>query len=108
MGTSKETAADIVERLAPLDVRTKAMFGEFAIYCDDKVVGFICDDTLFVKPTEVADEYAEPSWAAPAYPGSKDYHRIPDDRLDDGDWLREFVQRTADVLPAPKPKRARG
>ncbi|WP_139826410.1 TfoX/Sxy family protein, partial [Derxia lacustris] len=29
----------------------KRMFGEYALYLDGKVVGFICDDELFVKPT---------------------------------------------------------
>jgi hypothetical protein len=32
-------------------VRFRKMFGEFAVYCDDKVVALVCDDQLFVKPT---------------------------------------------------------
>ena len=32
-------------------IRSRKMLGEFAIYCDDKVVALVCDDQLFVKPT---------------------------------------------------------
>ena len=54
MSTSKETVARILEQLEPLDVRARAMFGEYGLYCDEKIVGLICGDVLFVKPTEVS------------------------------------------------------
>jgi TfoX/Sxy family transcriptional regulator of competence genes len=30
------------------------MFGEYGVYCDEKFVALICDDTLFVKPTPIS------------------------------------------------------
>jgi TfoX/Sxy family transcriptional regulator of competence genes len=30
------------------------MFGEYAIYCDGKVVALVCDNQLFVKPSDAA------------------------------------------------------
>ena len=33
------------------DIVTKKMFGDYAIYCDGKIFGLICDDCFFVKPT---------------------------------------------------------
>jgi TfoX/Sxy family transcriptional regulator of competence genes len=27
------------------------MFGEYAIYCNEKVVALVCDNQVFVKPT---------------------------------------------------------
>jgi TfoX/Sxy family transcriptional regulator of competence genes len=107
MSTSKETIAYILGQLEPLAVRSRAMFGEYGLYCDQKVVAFICDDTLFVKPTDVATEYLSAEHLAPAYPGSKDYYSVPKDKLEDTDWLHEFIQRTADVLPVPKPRKPR-
>ena len=53
MSTSKDTVAFIEDQLAGLPIRTNPMFGEYGMYYDDKVVGFICDDTLFIKPSEV-------------------------------------------------------
>lgn len=31
---------------------SKKMFGEYAIYCNGKIVALVCDNHLFVKPTE--------------------------------------------------------
>lgn len=108
MGTTKETAAHIVEQLQPLDVRTRPMFGEYALYCSDKVVGFICDNRLLMKITEVSPEFAADLPLGRPYPEAKDYHAIPPERLEDTAWLHAFVQRTADVVPKPKPKKRKG
>jgi len=55
MSTSKETVAFLLAQLEPLDVRARAMFGEFGAYCDEKFVALVCDDTFFLKPTDAAD-----------------------------------------------------
>ncbi|SDE26157.1 TfoX/Sxy family protein [Rhodococcus tukisamuensis] len=104
MSTSKETVAYVLGQLEPLDVRARAMFGEYGLYCDEKMVALICNDTVFVKPTAVSGDYLDASALAPPYPGAKDHLAIPGDRLEDTDWLHAFVQRTADVLPQPKKK----
>ena len=48
MSTSRETADFIEDQLAPLPVRTARMFGEFAVYLDEKVVAIerVADDKL--------------------------------------------------------------
>ncbi|MFG1798006.1 TfoX/Sxy family protein [Nocardia sp. NPDC049149] len=104
MSTDKATVAEFLEQLEPLDVRARAMFGEYGLYCDDKLVALIADDQLLVKPSAAAADYAEESWLVPPYPGAKPYFRIPESKLAESAWLREFVQRTADVLPARVPK----
>lgn len=30
----------------------RKMFGEYALYLKGKVIGFVCDNQLFIKPTE--------------------------------------------------------
>ncbi len=101
MATSKETVAYVLEQLEPLDVRTRPMFGEYGFYCDDKIVGLICDDTVFIKPTPASDGMPE----APAYTGAKN-SRVADDALiADSERFRALIQATADTLPAPKPKK---
>lgn len=87
------------------DIRSRKMFGEFAIYCNEKVVAFVCDDQLYMKPTEVGYTFLDASHEAPPYPGAKNYLRVPEDKWDDGDWLTDFVRQTADVLPMPKPRK---
>ena len=36
------------------DITARKMFGDYGLYCDGKIVGLICDDRLYVKPTEAA------------------------------------------------------
>jgi TfoX/Sxy family transcriptional regulator of competence genes len=105
MATRKETTDYVLDQLDPLPVRVRSMFGEYALYCDEKTVAFICDDTVFMKPTVVADEVLGPDTMAPAYPGSKLYYAVPGDRLENREWFQDLVQRTADILPMPKPKK---
>ncbi|MBX3092395.1 MAG: TfoX/Sxy family protein [Cryobacterium sp.] len=107
MSTRRETADFVLDQLDPLPVHVRSMFGEFALYCDDKTVAFICDDTVFMKPTAVAEEMLGPETMAPAYPGSKLYYAVPGDRLENREWLQKLVQSTADILPLPKPKKPR-
>ena len=100
MATSKDTVAYVLEQLEPLDVRARPMFGEYGFYCDDKIVGLICDDTVFIKPTPASDGLPE----APPYPGAKN-SRVADDALiADSERFRALVRATADALPTPKPK----
>jgi len=105
MSTSKDTVAFIEDQLSGLPIRTNPMFGEYGMYYDDKIVGFICDDTLFIKPSEVDPAVLSGTVMAPAYPGSKLYHSVPGDLLEDADWLQKAIRATADALPAPKPKK---
>ncbi len=34
------------------EITAKKMFGEYAIYSDEKLFGLICDNQLFIKPTQ--------------------------------------------------------
>jgi TfoX/Sxy family transcriptional regulator of competence genes len=101
MATSRETVAIVLEQLEPLDVRARAMFGEYGFYCDEKIVGLICDDTVFIKPTAASDGLPE----GPPYPGAKHYRVADEALIADADAFRAIIRATADALPAPKPKK---
>jgi len=100
MATSKDTIAFLLEQLEPLPVRARAMFGEYGLYCDEKVVAFICDDTVFMKPTPATEGMPE----GPPYTGAKDYRIADGGVVEDSERFRALIQATADALPAPKPK----
>jgi len=85
-------------------VRYRKMFGELAIYCDNKVVALICDDCLHVRPTLGGRELIGEPVEAPPYPGSKD-HFLIEGRIDNREWLTALTVITARELPAPKPKK---
>ena len=84
----------------------KRMFGEYALYLDDKVVAFACDDSLFLKPTEAGRAVLPSVTAGTPYPEAKDYY-VLDEFLDDTPLLQRLLQATFDALPAPKPKSPR-
>jgi DNA transformation protein and related proteins len=87
------------------NIRSRKMFGEYAIYCDEKVVALVCDDQLFVKPTEAGRAFIENLEEAPPYPGAKVYFRISEEKWDDDEWLSKLVKMTAKELPIPKKKK---
>lgn len=84
----------------------RKMFGEYGLYSHGKIVALICDDRLFVKPTDGGRAHIGSVVEAPAYPGAKPSFLIGD-RLEDGAWLSELVRITARELPEPKPKKPR-
>lgn len=106
MASQQKTVDYLMEQSADAGSMTaKRMFGEYALYCDTKVVAFVCDDQLFIKPTEPGRDYLGEVTEAEAYPGSKMYFLIDGDRWDDADWLAALVRTTAAALPLPKPKK---
>jgi TfoX/Sxy family transcriptional regulator of competence genes len=83
------------------------MFGEYALYYDEKVVALVCDNQLFVKITSagkalVGKRYEEGA----AYPGAKPSIVIGAEELDNSERLCELIAVTAASLPAAKPKKA--
>lgn len=106
MATKKSTIDYLLEQLADAGiVSARKMFGEYAIYCDGKVVAFVCDDELYVKPTKVGKKIIGNVHEAPPYPGAKLYYLISGDQWEDADWLAELIQLSAAELPLPKPKK---
>ena len=81
----------------------RKMFGEYALYSKGKVVALICDNQLFVKPTEAGRSFIGDVVEAPPYPGAKPAFLIQD-RIEDRAWLTELIIRTEQALPRPKPK----
>ena len=85
-------------------VTYKRMFGEFGLYSDGKFFALICDDKLFIKPTEGGRGFIGDVVEAPAYPGAKPSLLIGD-QIEDPRWLSELARITARELPVPKPKK---
>jgi len=87
-------------------IRSRKMFGEFAVYCDDKVVALVCDDQLFVKPTPGGRAFIGSPVESPPYEGAKPAFLI-ESRIDDREWLTGLVEVTVRELPAPKAKKSK-
>ncbi len=106
MATKQSTINYLLDQLGGLsDVRALKMFGEYALYCQNKVVALVCDDELFVKITDagkkfLGDKYEE----GYAYKGAKASMHVPGDLLEDRAFLCNLIEITAKALPMPKPK----
>ena len=106
MATSQRTIDFLLDQLSAVPgVRARKMFGEYALYCGEKVVALVCDDQLFVKLTApgkalVGDRCAEGF----PYPGAKAALLAGAGELEDHERLAELIRVTEAALPPPKPK----
>jgi len=105
MGTTPGQLAPILEALEPLPISVRRMFGEYAIYLDDRVPAFVTDGVLGVKITDFEMDRRADVVRGPIFPGSKDYWRIPRELLADRDWLRELIMETTARLEPVKVRR---
>jgi TfoX/Sxy family transcriptional regulator of competence genes len=105
MATRQSTVDFILEQIeAAGNVCAKKMFGEFGIFCDEKMVAMVCDGQLFVKPTAAGREFVGDVVEGSPYPGAKPCLLISGDRWDDRAWLSNLMRISAAELPLPKKK----
>ncbi len=88
------------------EVTHKKMFGEYALYLNAKVVAFVCDNQLYVKPTAEGRSVLRALAEHSPFPGAKPHFRI-DAELEDRELLQRLLRATAEALPAPRPKAAK-
>lgn len=106
MATKQATIDFLIDQLSSLtNIRVRKMFGEYALYCDEKVVALICNDQIFIKITDPGKNLAVGRYVeGRAYPGAKASMNVTDE-IDDSDFLCDLVRATSDSLPLPKPKK---
>ena len=102
MATSPSTVDYILDQLVSVgDIYVRKMFGEYALYCNGRVVGLVCDDTLFIKITEegrrfVGTQYTE----GYAYKGAKVSMRINEDLIEENiSGSASNISSTSNTLP---------
>ena len=85
-------------------ITCRKMFGEYGLYSDGIIFAVVCDNKLFVKPTEAGRAYIGEVVEEPPYPGAAPRFLI-EDKLEDREWLSELVRITVQELPEPKKKK---
>jgi TfoX/Sxy family transcriptional regulator of competence genes len=105
MSSNQDFVDFIVEQIEDAGVITyRKMFGEYGLYCDGKIVALVCNDQLFIKPTEGGRSFIGDVVEAPPYPGAKMYFLI-EAQLEDRDWLSNLIRTMVPELPEPRPKK---
>ncbi|MFM2357676.1 MAG: hypothetical protein RJA61_413 [Candidatus Parcubacteria bacterium] len=106
MSTQKETVEFILEKLAHQDrFSTRAMFGEYALYADGKVVALICNDQLYVKILPASKELENVCEKDPPYPGARLHYVIEEDQLSKLENLPHVLLDISKSLPTKKIKK---
>ncbi len=105
MGSDLKFVEFVVEQIENAGVITyRKMFGEYAVYSNGKVVALICDNRLFIKPTDGGRAFIGSVVEAPPYPGAKLSFLI-EDKLEDREWLSDLIRITVRELPEPVKKK---
>lgn len=105
MASDLEFVEFVVEQIdEECEITYKPMFGEYGLYSKGKIVAVICDNRLYVKPTDAGRAFIGEPVEAPPYPGASNRFLI-EEQLEDRDWLTELLRVTEAALPAPKPHR---
>ena len=87
-------------------ISARKMFGEYAVYCGDKLVALVCDNQFFVKPTAAGLAVLGAPAYGPPYPGAKPFFLMQGE-LEDADFMARIIVATEAEVPMPKPKKAK-
>ena len=99
MKTPKETAENLLAQIQQVaDARIRPMMGEYLLYVNDKVIGQINRSQLFVKVTDFGDGFAKDLSKESPYDGAKLAFVIPQNKIDDLIWLKDFLTGTVKEL----------
>jgi TfoX/Sxy family transcriptional regulator of competence genes len=109
MPTSKNFIAYLEDCFSSIrGVRFKAMFGEYALYLNDVVVGLVCDQTVFLKRTdETSLLLKDRVKTGPPYPGAKPAYMLTESELEDDELIARVLSAAyRDLSRNLRPKKA--
>jgi len=105
MATKQSTVEFLLDQFSDAgDVSAKKMFGEYGVFLQGKMFALICDDSLFLKPTDPGRALISNPIEVPPYPGAKPCFLVPEDEWDNRDFLSALAKATADAIPLPRKK----
>jgi TfoX/Sxy family transcriptional regulator of competence genes len=109
MATQKETVEFILNRLRDTKrFSARAMFGEYALYADGKVVALICDDRLYVKILPQSRALENQCEKGEPYPGAKPHYLVEEGQLStlpDLPGILFAIGKSRATASAKRPKR---
>lgn len=102
MASTKEYHDFIMEQFSGCNVTSRAMMGEFVLYCGGKVFGGIYDDRLLVKNIGAARTMMPGAKAELPYPGAREMLLV--EEVDDREFLASLADAMYRQLPDGKKK----
>jgi DNA transformation protein and related proteins len=105
MATQKETMEFILDKLRNRERFTaRSMFGEYALYADGKVVGFVCDDLLYVKIVPASQALEGLCEKDRPYPAAKLYYLVEESQISTMHDLPQILSEIGRCVPVKKKK----
>jgi len=105
MSTDKSFSQYVLDQLNTNLTRVRSMFGEYALYYDDRVVGLICDNTVYLKITPKTSTLLGQNYPTGlAYPGAKPSFQISEEILEDSEFFRKLLASCSQDVPLKKGK----
>jgi TfoX/Sxy family transcriptional regulator of competence genes len=108
MATTRDYIAYLEDGLRGVShLRFRSMFGEYAVYYRDRVVGLVCDQTLFIKVTPGTSAIlAGVVGTAPPYRGGRDAFVLTETEIEDTVLMTRVIEAChADVAARSPPAR---
>ncbi len=107
MSSSPSTIEHLMAQLeADLPLEPRKMFGEYGLFLDGKMVGVVCDDLLYVRPTPAGKAFWGECEEGSPYPGAKPHMIIEERELQPADRFAQLLRLTWGEMPKPRPKKA--
>lgn len=104
MASTAEFVQYVADQLSDAGTITyRRMFGEYGLYCDGLFFAVVCDNQLFLKPTQAAQKLLAAPVLRPPYPGASPSLLVED--TEDRALLCQLAKATCSALPPPRPKR---
>ncbi|MCI6151283.1 MAG: TfoX/Sxy family protein [Flintibacter sp.] len=106
MASHQDFVDYVVEQLREAGaIRSRKMFGEYGLYCDDVFFAVICDDQFFVKVTPQGEAAFPDLPKAPPYEGAKDSFLVED--VENRKLMTELTRITCEALKSKPQKTGR-
>ena len=84
-------------------ITSRAMMGEYLLYCDGKLFGGVYDNRFLVKPTKSAVKLMPQAQSELPYEGAKPMLLV--DNIEDKDFLKKLVETMSADLLQPKKRK---
>ncbi len=103
MAASKDTITFILGKLGNNPrFHARAMFGEYALYADGKVVALVCNDTLYVKILPASAALESVCEKDVPYAGAKPHYVVAEEQLSSIENLADILFSVAALISQKK------
>lgn len=108
MASSKDFMDFVYDQVASAsdDISYRKMFGDYMLFCNQRPVLLICDDTVYVKQlpetTNLFNQYGITPDAGIPFNGARPHYILD---IENSDLSIDMVRLLAQILPIPKKKK---